>query len=209
MEEQRPGLLVVVSGPSGVGKGTVRNEILRANPNMVLSISATTRPMRVGEQEGRDYFFVSNETFEEMIVENAFLEYICGFDGRSYGTPRKYVQENLDARRDVLLEIDVQGGLKVKQMCPEAVLIFLAPPSMDELKRRLTERGTETPESIEQRTKIAYKEMECVSYYDYVVVNNTIEMAKEGIAAIIHAEKSRVVRSDDLISLLLERRDVL
>jgi guanylate kinase len=117
------------------------------------------------------------------------------------------VQDKIAQGHDVLLEIDVHGGLRVKNVYLEAVLIFLAPPSMDELKRRLTQRGTESAQSIQKRTEIAYKEMEYVSYYDYVVVNSTVEAATEGIGAIVHAEKSRVARSDDLISVLLERRD--
>lgn len=201
-EENRRGLLVVLSGPSGVGKGTVRNEVLRACPNMMLSVSATTRAKREGEQDGRDYFFISQEQFADMIGENAFLEYIQGFDGKSYGTPRAYVEENLAAGRDVLLEIDVQGGLHIKQSFPDSILVFLAPPSTKELKRRLVERGTETPESIERRTQIAQGEMECVSYYDYMVVNTTVERASEGIIAILYAEKSRVERNTDIINLL-------
>lgn len=201
---KKDGLLIVISGPSGVGKGTVRNEVLCACPNTVLSVSATTRQMRKNEREGQDYFFVSQEKFSRMIEENAFLEYIQGFDGKSYGTPRAYVEQNIAAGRDVLLEIDVQGGLHIKQSFPDSVLVFLAPPSAQELKRRLIERGTETPESIERRTQIAQSEMECVSYYDYMVVNTTVEHAKDGILAIIYAEKSRVGRNADLISLLLE-----
>ncbi len=207
MRDGRQGLLVVLSGPSGVGKGTVCRKLLESNPSMTLSISVTTRPMREGEQEGRDYFFRSKEEFSRMVRDGEFLEYMRVFGTHSYGTPKKYVQEQLDAGRDVILEIDVQGGLRVKEVCPEAVLVFLAPPSMEELKRRLISRGTESEESIDRRTDVAYSEMQCITYYDYVVINCAVEQAVEGLEAIIHAEKSRVARSDDLISLLLEGCD--
>ena len=207
MRDGRQGLLVVLSGPSGVGKGTVCRKLLESNPSMTLSISVTTRPMREGEQEGRDYFFRSKEEFSRMVRDGEFLEYMRVFGTHSYGTPKKYVQEQLAAGRDVILEIDVQGGLRVKEVCPEAVLVFLAPPSMEELKRRLISRGTESEESIDRRTDVAYSEMQCITYYDYVVINCAVEQAVEGLEAIIHAEKSRVARSDDLISLLLEGCD--
>ncbi len=207
MRDGRQGLLVVLSGPSGVGKGTVCRKLLESNPNMTLSISVTTRSMREGEQEGRDYFFKSKEEFSRMVSDGEFLEYTRVFGTHSYGTPKKYVQEQLDLGHDVILEIDVQGGLRVKEVCPDAVLVFLAPPSMEELKRRLISRGTESEESIDRRTEVAYSEMQCITYYDYVVINCTVEQSAVGLEAIIHAEKSRVSRSDDLISFLLEGSD--
>ncbi len=207
MRDGRQGLLVVLSGPSGVGKGTVCRKLLESSPNMTLSISVTTRAMRPGEQEGREYFYRSDEEFSRMVRDGEFLEYVRVFGTDSYGTPKKYVQEQLDAGRDVILEIDVKGGLRVKEVCPEAVLVFLAPPSMEELKHRLISRGTESQEAVERRTDVAYAEMQCISYYDYVVINCTVEDSVNGMEAIIHAEKSRVARSNDLISLLLEGCD--
>ncbi len=207
MRDGRQGLLVVLSGPSGVGKGTVCRKLLESSPNMTLSISVTTRAMRPGEQEGREYFYRSDEEFSRMVRDGEFLEYVRVFGTDSYGTPKKYVQEQLDAGRDVILEIDVKGGLRVKEVCPEAVLVFLAPPSMEELKQRLVGRGTESPEAVRRRTDVAYAEMQCISYYDYVVINCTVEDSVNGMEAIIHAEKSRVSRSNDLISLLLEGCD--
>lgn len=207
MKDGRQGLLVVLSGPSGVGKGTVCRKLLESSPNMTLSISVTTRAMRPGEQEGKEYFYRSDEEFLRMVRGGEFLEYVRVFGTDSYGTPKKYVQEQLDAGRDVILEIDVKGGLRVKEVCPEAVLVFLAPPSMEELKHRLVSRGTESPEAVKRRTDVAYSEMQCISYYDYVVINCTVEDSVKGMEAIIHAEKSRVSRSNDLISLLLEGCD--
>jgi len=204
MMDGRQALLVVLSGPSGVGKGTVCRKLIESNPNMTVSVSVTTRPMRPGEVDGKDYFFRSREEFSRMVRDGEFLEYTRVFGTHCYGTPRKYVTERLSEGRDVILEIDVQGGLRVKEVCPEAVLVFLAPPSMEELKHRLVSRGTESEESIERRTEVAYTEMRCITAYDYVVINSTVDDAVVGMEAIVHAEKSRVARSVDLISLLLE-----
>ncbi|MDL2235480.1 guanylate kinase [Christensenellaceae bacterium OttesenSCG-928-L17] len=198
------GLLIVLSGPSGVGKGTVCKRLLEANENITYSVSATTRPRRPGEVEGSHYFFMQENEFLQMARNKEFLEYTRVFGEYSYGTPRKYVMDQLQAGRDVILEIDVQGGLQVKETYPDAVLIFVAPPSMDELKRRLVDRGTEDPESIRLRTETAYGEMQCISFYDYVVINDAVENALVGIEAIVHAEKSRVTRREDIVSLLLE-----
>ncbi len=204
MEDRSKGLLIVISGPSGVGKGTVNQRVLKDNPDMVFSISVTTRKKRENEAQGKEYFFKSEEEFSQMIKDGEFLEYMRVFGMYSYGTPRTFVNEQLNAGHDVILEIDVQGGLRVKEVCPDAVLIFLAPPSMEELKARLVERGTEDEQSIEKRTEVAKDEMRCISYYDYVVVNSSVGQAVKGIEAIIHAEKSRVQRSSDIIALLLE-----
>ncbi|HPY37387.1 MAG TPA: guanylate kinase [Clostridia bacterium] len=207
MDKNSKGLLIVISGPSGVGKGTVNRKLLKDNPQVVFSVSVTTRSKRENEVDGKEYFFRSEEEFSQMIKDGEFLEYMRVFGMFSYGTPRAFVNEQLNAGNDVILEIDVQGGLRVKEVCEDAVLIFLAPPSMEELKARLVERGTEDEHSIERRTEVAKDEMRCISYYDYVVVNSSIGQAVKGIEAIIHAEKSRVKRSSDLITLLLEGCD--
>lgn len=202
MDYKRRGLLIVLSGPSGVGKGTICKNVVSNNPNIVVSVSATTRPKRKNEVEGVSYFFKSKEQFEAMVENGEFLEYITGFDGMSYGTPREFVFDHLDKGRDVVLEIDIEGGLKIKQMYNEAVLIFLAPPSMDELKHRLVERGTQSSQSIEVRTKKAYEELAAIPDYDYIIVNNTINEASEGVRSVLYAEKSKVTRNMDLLSRL-------
>lgn len=202
-KEDGQGLLVVLSGPSGVGKGTICQDLMAESENITYSVSVTTRKMRPGEEEGVHYFFVSGDEFTRMVRDGEFLEYTRVFSEHSYGTPRKYVTQQLEQGKDVILEIDVQGGLHVKEAYPDAVLIFIAPPNMDELKTRLVKRGTESEEAIRRRTETAYMEMQCVSYYDYLVVNNTIENAIDGIKTIIAAEKSRVTRREDIINLLL------
>ena len=198
------GLLIVLSGPSGVGKGTVCTGLIANNANITYSVSATTRARRQNEKEGEHYFFVSDEKFSTMARNGDFLEFTQVFGENSYGTPRQYVMDQLKAGKDVILEIDVQGGLQVRESFKEAVLIFVAPPSMEELRRRLVERGTESEASIQRRTDTAYREMQCISFYDYVVINDTLSNALQGIEAIIHAEKSRVTRREDIVSLLLE-----
>ncbi|MDL2258227.1 guanylate kinase [Eubacteriales bacterium OttesenSCG-928-K08] len=207
MQDKKPGLLIVLSGPSGVGKGTVCAGLLAQDDNATYSVSATTRKKRPNEVEGKSYFFVNEAQFSQMAHRGEFLEYTRVFSEYSYGTPKKYVFEQLEQGKDVILEIDVQGGLQVKEVYEGAVLIFVAPPSMDELKRRLVGRGTESEEAIVRRTQAAYQEMQCISLYDYVVINDTVESALEGITAIMHAEKSRVSRREDLVSLLLGGMD--
>lgn len=205
MDYRRQGLLLVLSGPSGVGKGTICKEVVSGNLNIVVSVSATTRPQRKNEVEGVSYFFKSKEEFASMTENGEFLEYITGFDGMSYGTPREFVFDHLNKGRDVILEIDVEGGLKIKQMYNEAVLIFIAPPSMEELRHRLVERGTQSAQSIDVRTKKAYEELAAIPDYDYIIVNNTISEACEGVRSIMHSEKSKVARNMDLISRLAKK----
>ncbi|MCL6446953.1 MAG: guanylate kinase [Armatimonadetes bacterium] len=191
------GILVVLSGPSGVGKGTVSQALLQAEPNLAVSVSATTRPPRNGETDGVSYYFVSREKFSLMIEGDEFLEWARVYDN-FYGTPRLPVEETLARGKDVLLEIDVQGGLQVKNKLPEAVLIFLLPPSWKELEARLAGRGSESAEEVQKRLQWAKRELQSLSLYDYAVVNERVEKAVEQIRSIITAEKCRTVRFRDL-----------
>jgi len=188
-----PGLLLVVSGPSGAGKGTVCNLLRAREPRIWYSISATTRPPRRGEVAGRDYLFVSVGEFEDMIARGAFLEWARVY-GHYYGTPRAPVEAALQEGKDVLLEIDTQGALQVKNKYPAAILVFLLPPSLHELQARITRRGTDTQEAIRARLEAASAELAHICAYDYAVVNDEVEEAVRKIQAIMVAEKCRVVR---------------
>ncbi|WP_294156511.1 guanylate kinase [uncultured Clostridium sp.] len=193
MNNKGRGLLIVISGPSGAGKGTICKSFLERNPEVAISVSATTRSPRKGEVEGVNYYFMSKEQFKEKIVENDFLEYAEVYDN-FYGTPKSNVEEMLESGRDVILEIDIQGALKVKENTEEGVFIFILPPSMEELKARIIKRGSETPESLMKRFKSAYKEINFISRYNYAVVNDEVETSVEKLEAIINAEKCRVDR---------------
>jgi guanylate kinase len=195
---KKKGLLIVISGPSGAGKGTICKEWMQKNSDAVLSISATTRAPRPMEREGVNYFFKTREEFETMIEKNDFLEYAKVYDNY-YGTPRKYVQQMLMEGKDVILEIDIQGALKVKERYDEGVFIFIVPPSMDELKRRIVTRGTEDPDVILKRFSSAFEEINFIKRYNYVVVNDTVEEATKKVEAIVMAEKCRVDRNTELI----------
>lgn len=193
------GLLIVLSGPSGVGKGTVRAAIFKENTfNYVYSVSATTRTKRPGEQDGVDYYFVSREDFEKLIEQDALLEY-AEYVGNYYGTPIQKIEENLAAGNDVFLEIEVQGALKVRQKMPEGIFIFLAPPNLQELKSRITGRGTDGASIIYERMQKAREEIEMMQHYDYVVVNDVVESAVEKINSIIRSEHLKVERVVDKI----------
>ncbi|MDT8716480.1 guanylate kinase [Clostridium sp. 19966] len=189
--EQR-GVLIVLSGPSGAGKGTICKALLEKG-DFWLSVSATTRKPRNGEKEGINYYFSDKEDFERKIEDNEFLEYAEVY-GNYYGTPKKQVLEAIESGRDVILEIDIQGALKVKETYPQGVFLFILPPSMDELKQRIINRGSETPESLMTRFKSAFQEINYVSKYNYAVVNDTVEEAVKKIEAILIAEKCRVDR---------------
>ena len=204
---QREGLLLVVSGPAGVGKGTIDRALLERNAGMRLSVSATTRPPRPGEIDGVHYFFISEDRFREMVDRGEFLEYVRVFNLHYYGTPRSFVEEEIASGRDVLLEIDVQGAMRVRATYPEAVLVFVAPPSMGKLKSRLIGRGTETPEAVERRFETAFAELAYMDKYDYIVVNDVLDVAIGHIQHIIDAEKCRSSRSGALINRLLEGKD--
>ena len=189
------GLLIVLSGPSGVGKGTVRKALFNMpGHNLEYSISMTTRKQRPGDVNGKDYYFVSREEFEKRIEEGKFLEY-AEFVGNYYGTPLDLVNEKLAQGKEVVLEIEVQGALQVREKCPEAVFIFLAPPSKQALYDRLHSRGTESEEVIEQRVTKANKEFQLAYKYDYIVVNDTVENAADRIMAIIRAEHAKTERT--------------
>ncbi len=194
------GLLIVVSGASGTGKGTVCKKILDDMPQVAYSISATTRPARPGEVDGREYYFLSRDEFTAWIDGGKFLEFAEVY-GNFYGTPLNKIEERLNRGEDILLEIDVQGALNVKRKCPDGVYIFLLPPSLHELKRRIEGRGTETPESLRRRLANAVAEIEIGREYTYVVVNDSVERAAAQIEAIIAAEKCRVERNADKFSL--------
>jgi guanylate kinase len=192
------GLLIVISGPSGAGKGTICKRFMEKNKDVTLSVSATTRSPRIGELEGVNYFFMSKEEFKEKIETNDFLEYAEVYDNY-YGTPKSNVEELLESGKDVILEIDIQGALKVKENTREGVFVFILPPSMEELKQRIINRGSETQESLMKRFKSAYKEINFISKYNYAVVNDKVEIAVEKLEAIISAEKCRVDRIKDSI----------
>jgi guanylate kinase len=188
------GLLIVLSGPSAAGKGTVCKALLKRHPEIALSVSCTTRLPRLGELEGVNYFFKSKEEFKRLIGQDEFLEYACVY-GNYYGTPQSFVAKKLDRGDDVLLEIDVQGALKAKKLFPDGVFIFLVPPSMEELERRIRGRATESEEQIRIRLSKAKSEMAQVERYDYVIVNDVVERVVDEIESIIEAEKHRVKRA--------------
>lgn len=190
------GLLIVISGASGTGKGTVCKKILEELPEVAYSISATTRKSRPGEVDGREYYFLSVDEFKKWIYEEKFLEYAEVY-GNYYGTPLNKIEERLTRGEDILLEIDVQGALNVKKKCPDGVYIFLLPPSLEELKSRIEGRGTENPESLSRRMKNAVAEIKIGLEYDYVVVNDAIDKAVEQIKAILVAERLKVTRNLD------------
>ena len=183
------GLLVVYAGASGVGKGTIMKKLLAADPNIRLSVSATTRAPREGELDGREYYFVSRERFDEMIAEGGFLEYAT-YVGNSYGTPRAAVEKMRDEGYDVFLEIEIKGFLQIKESCPDCVSIFIIPPSYEELRLRLIGRGTESPEVIAERMKTAEGELKHQHLFDYVVVNDDIDRAANEVLSIISKIKS-------------------
>ena len=187
------GLLVVVSGPSGVGKGTICNALRAKYTELVYSVSATTRPMREGEVEGVNYFFLSKEDFLAKIEAGAFLEWAEVY-GNFYGTPKWIIDTQLAAGNHVLLEIDMQGAVQVKKAYPESVLVFILPPSEEELAKRLSGRGTDSAEVIAKRLACWQQEKEMLKYYDYAVVNDTVSQAVERVSHIITAEECSVKR---------------
>lgn len=187
---KKKGLLLVLSGPSGAGKGTVCRALMKKDPSLRLSVSATTRPPRPGEVDGVDYFFLQAEVFKKMIADGDLLEYAEVYNNY-YGTPLRFVEDGLEEGRDMILEIDIQGALQVKEKYPGAVLIFIAPPTRLDLEKRLFSRGADTPEVIENRLRCAPGEMTLAGRYDYIVINDKVTRAVEQIRAIMTAEKLR------------------
>ena len=196
------GFLLVVSGPSGSGKGTVCKALLERNQDLIFSISATTRKPRPGEIDGVNYFFINSNKFNRMVEREEFLEYAC-VHNNYYGTPKKFVLDNVQKGKVVILEIDVQGALQVKEIYPEAVFVFLLPPTMDELKNRIVKRGTETKRDIDIRLKNAFSELKFVDEYDYFVINDDVKNAVKIIESIIMAESSKVKRYNNIIDKII------
>lgn len=190
-----------MSGPSGTGKGTVCKELLAKLPKMAYSISATTRQPREGELDGVNYYFLTREKFTQMIEEGGFLEWAEVY-GNYYGTPLPMIRKKLDAGQDILLEIDTQGALHVMEKCPEGIFIFLLPPSIKELEQRIRGRGTETEESLQRRLGAAKEEIQVGRKYQYVVVNDRVNLAVERIVGILDAEHRRVAQNLNLFEVL-------
>ncbi|MFZ2575871.1 MAG: guanylate kinase [Lactococcus hircilactis] len=204
---QERGLLIVFSGPSGVGKGTVRAKIFEQENNFKYSVSMTTRKQRPGEVDGKDYYFRTREEFEELIRKGEMLEY-AEYVGNYYGTPLTYVNQTLDEGKDIFLEIEVQGALQVKQKKPDAVFVFLTPPDLEQLRERLVGRGTDSSEVIAHRLEKAKEEIRLMSEYDYAVVNDQVDLAAQRVKMIIDAEHFRVDRVIGRYRKMIDSRDL-
>ncbi|MDF2499938.1 MAG: Guanylate kinase [Anaerosporomusa subterranea] len=201
----RQGILVVLSGPSGTGKGTICKELLQNYPNLHYSVSATTRSPRPGEINGVNYWFVSEADFKSMAANDELLEWAEVY-GRFYGTPIKYVKEQLQSGLDVILEIDIQGAMQVKDKFPQGVFVFIVPPSINELETRIHKRGTETQDLIDLRLSCVYQELSFIYNYQYVVVNDEVPEAVRKIAAIVEAEKCLVARNKEIVHEIAGRQ---
>lgn len=197
IKTKEKGSLIVISGPSGSGKGTIISELQKINNNIWLSISMTSRDIRSNDIPNETYYFVSKEEFEEKIKNDEFLEYAM-YNDNYYGTPKEKIMDKLNSGVDVVLEIEIQGALKVKELIPDAIFIFILPPSMKELRKRLVNRGTESIEKILSRFQRAYQEINEVTKYNYVVINDEIEKATNKVNAILLSERCRVDRIEDI-----------
>lgn len=195
----RQGKTFIISGPSGVGKSTVLHKLFEGRDDLYFSISATTRPPRDGEEDGVHYHFISVQRFQELIEAEALLEY-AEYVGNFYGTPKKYVDRAMNEGKDVILDIEVQGALQVKAKRPETVRIFIAPPSWEELERRLTGRGTDSPEKVQKRLIRAKTELQSADSYDYFVINDTVDNAVRELNAILLAEHCKPADRMDLLN---------
>ena len=200
---EKKGILIVLSGFSGAGKGTLVKALLKKYDDYALSISMTTRAPRQGEREGVEYFFTDKEHFEEAIAADGLVEYAT-YCGNYYGTPRAYVEEQMAAGKNVLLEIEIQGALKIKEKFPDSLLIFVTPPSAKELKRRLEGRGTEEPDVIARRLARASEESEGIEAYDYIVINDDLDVCVEELHRLVDAARRSPIRSQELIEDIRE-----
>ncbi|KGF47466.1 guanylate kinase [Veillonella montpellierensis DNF00314] len=192
------GLLIVISGPSGAGKGTICSELRKEMPNLVYSVSMTTRDPRVGEKEGINYFFRTKEQFEELLAQGDFLEYAKVYDNY-YGTPKAHVMDLLDEGKHVILEIDIQGAMQVKDAFSDGVFIYIVPPSLSVLSNRLNGRGTDAQDVINKRLSLASSELALAHRYDYIVVNDILDEAVEKVASILRAEACKISRNKEKI----------
>ena len=192
------GILIVISGPSGAGKGTICERLKEQNKNIWLSTSMTTREPRGNEKNGVEYFFVTEEEFKKKIEEDGFLEYAIVHNNKYYGTPKDKIADKLNEGKDVILEIDIQGALEIQEKINDSLFIFIMPPSMEILKDRLMKRNTESEDKVLERFKTAYKEINEVTKYNYVVINDRIDVATSKVEAIITAEKCRVDRIEEV-----------
>ena len=200
----KKGILLVVSAPSAGGKGTILKELFRQDGNLRMSVSATTRQPRPGEENGKDYYFMSREEFQELVAGGRMLEH-AEYVGNCYGTPREPVEEWLAQGLDVVLEIDVQGGAQIKRLAPDCVSVFITPPSMEVLEKRLRDRGTEDDETVRKRLAAAREELPHAEDYDYIVVNDRLEDAVEDMLAILRSEKRTYVRNPGFVQQVLNR----
>lgn len=197
------GVLLVLSGPSGAGKGTICHKLREKRNDLSYSVSATTRTPRKGEVDGKDYFFITIDRFKEMIANDEMLEY-AEIYGNYYGTPKPYVMDILGHGKDVVLEIDPQGALQIKKHFPDAVFVFIVPPSLDELTKRIYNRGTDSEEVIKRRLSAATSELEYASKYDYIIVNDEVEKATNKVSNIIDAERNRAVRTFFIVNKICQ-----